>query len=81
MSSYEKGTKRTHEKMEGMDVDSHSSIKKSKTVSTGKYIVVLDLEESDNKTKQGGKEGCLIQEEMSQQNESCDASSSEQTIS
>ena len=64
-----------------MDVDSHSSSNRSKTVSIGKYIVVLDLEEYDNRTEQGGKEGCLIQEEMSQQNESCDASSSEQTIS
>ena len=62
--------------MEGMDVDSHSSSKKSKTVSTLKDIVVLGLEESDNRTEQGWKEGCLIQEEMSQQNESCDASSS-----
>ena len=40
----EKGTKRTHEKMEGMDVDSHSSSKRSKIVSTRKYIVVVDLE-------------------------------------
>lgn len=61
----EKGTKRNHENMEGMDVDSHSSSKWSKTVSTGKDIVVLDLEESDNRTEQGGKEGCLMQEEMS----------------
>ena len=67
--------------MEGMDVDSRSSSKKSKTVSTGKDIVVLDLEELDNRTEQGGKEGCLIHEEMSRQNESYDASSSEQTIS
>ena len=64
-----------------MDVDSHSSSKKSKTVSTCKDIVVMDLEEYDNQTEQGGKEGCLIQEEMSLQNESCDASPSEQTIS
>ena len=77
----EKGTRRNYEKMEGMDVDSHSSSKISKTISIGKYIVVLDLEESNNKTEQGGKEGCLIQEEMSQQNESCDATSYEQTIS
>jgi hypothetical protein len=76
----EKGTKRTHDQMEGMDVDSHSSSKISKTVSVGKDIVVLDLEESDNKTEQGGKEGCLIQEEMSRQNESCDASSSEKMV-
>ena len=67
--------------MEGMDVDSHSSSKKYENVSTGKDIVVLDLEESDNRTEQRGKEGWLIQEDMSQQNESCDASSSEQTIS
>lgn len=37
--------------MKGMDVGSHSSSKKSKTVSTGKDIVVLDLEESKNRTK------------------------------
>ena len=48
---------------------------------TGNDIVVLDLEESKNRSEQGGKEGCLIQEEMSQQNESCDATSSEKTIS
>ena len=46
--------------MEGMDAGSHSSSKRSKTISTGKDIVVLDLEESDNRTEQGGKEGCLI---------------------
>ena len=67
--------------MEGTGVDSHSSSKKSKTVSTGKDIVVLDLEEFDNRTDQGGKEECLIQEDMSRQNESCDASSSEKMIS
>ena len=50
--------------MEGMDVDSQSS-KRYKTISIGKDIVVLDLEESDNRTQQGGKDGCLIQEEMS----------------
>ena len=43
-----------------MDFPSHSSSKKSKTVSTGKDIVVLDLEETDNMTKQGRKERCLI---------------------
>ena len=43
--------------MEGMDVDSYSSSKRSKTVSTRKDIVVLDLEESENRTEQGGKEG------------------------
>ena len=64
-----------------MDVDSHYSSKRSKMVSIGKDIVVLDLEDSNNRTHKGGKEGCLIQEEMSQQNESCDATSSEQTIS
>ena len=47
----EKGTKRNHEQMEGMDVNSHSSSKRSKIVSTGKDIVVLDLEESNNKTE------------------------------
>ena len=57
----EKGTKITHEQMEGMDVDTHSSSKKYRTVSTSKDIVVLDLEESDNRTEQGGNEGCLIQ--------------------
>ena len=67
--------------MEGMDVDSHSSSKKYRTVSTCKDIVVLDLEESDNRNEKGGKEGWLIQEEMSQHNESCDPSSSEKTIS
>ena len=77
----EKGTKRTHVQMEGMNVDSHSSRKKYKTLSTGKDIVIFDLEESDNQTEQGGKEGCLIQEEISCQNESFDASSSEQTVS
>ena len=76
-----KWTKTTHDQMEGMDVDSHSSSKRSKTLSTSKDIVVLDLEESDNRTKQGWKEGCLIEEEMSHQNESCDASSSEQIVS
>ena len=40
----EKGTKRTHDQMEGMDVDSHSSRKISKTLSTGKDIVILYLE-------------------------------------
>ena len=77
----EKGTKKTHDQMEGMDVDSHSSSKRSKIVSVGKDIVVLDLKEYDNRSEQGGKEGCLIKEEMSRHNESCDASSSEQTIS
>ena len=48
-----------------MDVDSHYSRKTSKTISIGKDIVVLDLEEFDNKSEKGGKEGCLIQEEMS----------------
>ena len=67
--------------MEGMDVDSHSSSKRSKIVSTCKDIVAMDLEESDNRTEQGGKEGCLIQEEMSQHNESCDAYSSKEIIS
>ena len=61
----EKGIKRNHEKVDDMDVDSHSSNKRSKTIYTGKYIVVLDLNEPDNITEQGGKEGCLIQEEMS----------------
>ena len=64
-----------------MDVDFHFSSKKYKTVSTGKDIVVLDLEEFDNRIEKGGKEGCLIQEEISQHNEYCDASSTEQTIS
>ena len=64
-----------------MDVDSVSSSKRSKTFSIGKDIVVLDLEESDNKIEQGRKEGCLIQEEMSQQNVSCDDTSFEQTVS
>ena len=41
--------------MEGMDVDSHSLSKRSKTVSKGKDIVVLDLEESNNRTEQGEK--------------------------
>ena len=67
--------------MEGIVVDSHSSSKRSKTLSAGKDIVIFDLEESDNRTEQGGKEGCLIQEEMSRHNESFDASSSEQTVS
>ena len=66
--------------MVGMDVDSHSSSKRSKPLSVGKDIVAFDLEESDNQTEQGGKEGCLIQEDMSCQNESFDASSSEKTI-
>ena len=57
-----------------MDVDSHSSSKRSKTLSTGKDIVILDLEESNSRTKKGGKDRCLIQEEMSHQNESCNAS-------
>ena len=41
--------------MEGMDVDSHSSRKKYKTLSIGKDIVIFYLEESDSQTKQGGK--------------------------
>lgn len=41
--------------MEGMDVDSHSSSKRSKTISIGKDIVVLDLEEFDNMIEQGEK--------------------------
>lgn len=48
----EKGIKRNHEQVDDMDVDSHSSSKRSKIVSTGKDIVVLDIEESDNKTEQ-----------------------------
>ena len=67
--------------MEGMDVDSHSSRKRSKMISGGKDIVIFYLEESNNQTKQAGKGGCLIQEERSHQSESFDASSSEQTIS
>ena len=49
----EKGTKRNHEQMDGMDVDSYSSRKRSKTISIGKVIVVLELEESGNKIEQG----------------------------
>ena len=41
--------------MEGMNVDSHSSSKRYKTLSVGKDIVIFDLEESDNQTEQGGK--------------------------
>jgi hypothetical protein len=76
-----KGTKRTHVQMEGMDVDSHSSSKRSKTLSVGKDIEIFDLEDSNSQTEQGGKEGCLIQEERSHQNESFDASSSEHIVS
>ena len=47
----EKGIKRTHEQIEGMDVDSDSSSKKYITVSIGNDIVVPDLEESDNRTE------------------------------
>ena len=47
----EKGTKRTHDQMQGMDVDSHSSSKRTKILSAAEDIVVLDLEESDNRTK------------------------------
>ena len=39
----DKGTKRTHVQMEGMNVDSHSSSKRFKTLSTGKDIVILIL--------------------------------------
>ena len=67
--------------MEGMDVDSHSSSKRSKTLSVNKDIVIFDIQESNSQTEQAGKEGCLIQEETSHRNESFDASSSEQTIS
>ena len=80
-TSNENGINRNHEKVDGMDVESHFSSKRSKNVSTGKDIVGMDLEESDNKTKKGGKERCLIQEEMSQQNESCGATSSEKIVS
>jgi hypothetical protein len=51
-----------HVQMEGMDVDCHSSRKRSKTLSVGKDIVIFDLQESNSETEQGGKEGCLIQE-------------------
>ena len=76
----EKGTKRAHVQMEGMDVDSHSSSKRSKTLSRGKDIVIFNLEESNSQTKQGGEGGCLIQEERSHQIKSFDASSFEQRI-
>ena len=48
-----------------MDVDSHSSRKSSKTLSKGKYIVIFNLEESNNQIEQGGEGGCFIQEERS----------------
>ena len=67
--------------MEGMDVDSPSSRKGSKTLLVGNNIVIFDLEESNSQTEQGGKEGCLIQEERSHQNESFDASSFEHIVS
>ena len=63
--------------MEGMDVDSHSSSKRYKTLWASKDITILDLEEFDNWTEHVWKEGCLIQEEMSRQNESFGVSSSE----
>ena len=47
--------------MEGMDVDSHSSSKRSKTLSGGKDIVIFNLEESNSQTKPGGEGGCLVQ--------------------
>ena len=70
-----------HVQMEGMDVVSHSSSKKYKTLLVGKDILIFDLEEFDYQIEQGGKEGCLIQEEMSHQNESFDSSSFNQTLS
>ena len=63
--------------MEGMDVDSHSSRKRSKTLSGCKDIVIFNLEEYNSQTEEGGEGGCLIQEERSHQSESFDASSSE----
>lgn len=67
--------------MEGMDGDYHSSSKRSKTLSGGKYIVIFYIKEYNSQTEQGGKGGCLMQEERSHQSKSFDASSSKQTIS
>ena len=50
----EKGIKREHVQMEGMDVDSHSSSKRSKTLLGVKDIVIFNLEEFNIQTKQGG---------------------------
>ena len=64
-----------------MDVDSHSSSKRSKTLSGGKDIVIFNLEESNSQTEQGGEGVCLIQEERSHQSESFDTSPSKKIVS